>query len=268
MPVTIGLIAAGTQAAASGISALGSNRRRKDREAELDRYAQQSPLYQGSKPIGEYYQQALNRYNENPFTTPYYLENLKQSERAATQALGALQTRGAAIGGVSRINAILADAKNRGVAGAMQNKNVQFGQLGSATQMKNADLMQQFDINKMTPYNRNLSLKQMKAQAANQEYAQDVSNTMGALSNAAMIGMYAGKKTPTTDVPTTAAAAAPAINSGFPATPDYGFTSVFGKSYGNLQNPATGFKSIFGKSYGPQPKATRFKSIFGKSYGG
>lgn len=51
--------------------------------------------------------------------------------------------------------------------------------------------MQQFQINKMDPYQRQLQLKQLKSQAANQEYAQDVSNTIGSLSNAAAIGMSA-----------------------------------------------------------------------------
>jgi hypothetical protein len=70
-------------------------------------------------------------------------------------------------------------------------KNARLGQLGGATQMKNADLMQQFDINKMTPYNRILALKQLKSQAANEEYARDVNNTMSALGNAASIGTSA-----------------------------------------------------------------------------
>jgi hypothetical protein len=53
--------------------------------------------------------------------------------------------------------------------------------------------MQQFDINKMTPYNRQFGLKQMKSAAANQEYSQDVSNTYNASGNMASIGMMAGK---------------------------------------------------------------------------
>lgn len=265
MPVTIGLIAAGTQAATSGLSALGSNRRRKEREAELDRYAQQSPLYQGSKPISEYYQQALNRANENAYQSQQYQQGAKEARRATAQALGAMQGR-RVLGDISTLAEREKSGLERLGSLAESQRNARFGQLGAATQMKNADLMQQFDINKMTPYNRNLSLRQMKAQAANQEYAQDVSNTMGALSNAAMIGMYADKKTPETKNDKVVNASKSV--SEFPANPDYGFTSVFGKSYGNLQKPATGFKSIFGKSYGPQPKATGFKSIFGKSYGG
>ena len=49
--LAIAAVAAGTGAAAGGISAIGSNKRRKARERELDEYAKQSPLYTGSKPI-------------------------------------------------------------------------------------------------------------------------------------------------------------------------------------------------------------------------
>jgi hypothetical protein len=72
--------------------------------------------------------------------------------------------------------------------------------------------MQQFDINKMTPYNRQLGLKQMKAQAANQEYAQNVQNTFSSLGNLASVGMMAGNPSP-----------APAA--GIPLTNQAGFDS-------------------------------------------
>ena len=189
----IAAITAGTGALAGGISAIGSNKRRKSRERELDEYAKQSPLYGGSKPISEYYQQALNRYNENPYQSQQYQMGAMQARRATAQGLGALQDRRSAIGGISRLEAGQNAAMQNLGAQAEAQRNARFGQLGSATQMKNADLMQQFDINKMTPYNRQLGLKQMKAQAANQQYAQDVQNTFGSLSNLASVGIMAGQ---------------------------------------------------------------------------
>lgn len=186
---TIGLIAAGTGAAVSGGMAIGSNQRRKRRERELDEYAKQSPLYQGSKPIADYYQQALNRYKENPYQSQQYMAGARNIQRSTAQGISALQDRRSALGGISRLAQGQADAlTNLGVSAEGQRAS-RFGQLGSATQMKNADLMQQFNINQMDPYQRQLQLKQMKAQAANEEYARDVSNTMGSLSNAASIGM-------------------------------------------------------------------------------
>lgn len=188
---TIGLIAAGAGAATAGGMAIGSNQRRKRRERELDEYAKQSPLYGGSKPISEYYQQALNRYNENPYQSQQYQVGARNVQRATAQGIGALQDRRSALGGIARLAQGQADAlTNLGVNAELQ-RNQRFGQLGGATQMKNADLMQQFNINKMDPYQRQLQLKQLKSQAANQEYSQDVSNTMSSLGNAAMIGMSA-----------------------------------------------------------------------------
>ena len=190
---TIGLVAAGTAAAASGAQAIGSNKRRKSREKELDEYAKQSPLYQGSKPISEYYQQALNRFQENPYQSQQYKLGAMNAQRATAQGLGALQDRRSAIGGISRLAASQNDAMQNLGAQAEAQRSSRFGQLAGATQMKNADLMQQFDINKMTPYNRQFGLKQMKSAAANQEYSQDVSNTFNALGNMASAGMMSSQ---------------------------------------------------------------------------
>jgi hypothetical protein len=188
---TIGLITAGVGALASGISAISSNKRRKARERELDEYAKQSPLYAGSKPISEYYQQALNRYNESPYQSQQYQLGAMNARRATAQGIGALQDRRSAIGGISRLAAGQNDAMQNLGAQAEAQRNARFSQLGGATQMKNADLMQQFDINKMTPYNRQFGLKQMKSAAAAQEYAQDKQNTYDALGNMASAGMMA-----------------------------------------------------------------------------
>lgn len=188
---TIGLTAAGAGALAGGISAIGSNQRRKAAERDLDEYAKQSPLYQGSKPISEYYQEAMNRYKESPYQSQQYQLGAMNARRATAQGLGALQDRRSAIGGISRLEAGQNAAMQNLGAQAEAQRNARFGQYGQATQMKNADLLQQFDINKMTPYNRQFGLKQLKSQAAAQEYAQDKQNTYNALSNMASAGMSA-----------------------------------------------------------------------------
>lgn len=241
--LAIGAVAAGTGALAGGISAIGSNQRRKSRERELDEYAKQSPLYGGSKPISEYYQQALNRANENAYQSQQYQMGAMQARRATAQGLGALQDRRSAIGGISRLEASQNAAMQNLGAQAEAQRNARFGQLGAATQMKNADLMQQFDINKMTPYNRQLALKQMKSAAANEEYARDVQNTMSSLSNLASVGAMAGNS---------AGGGNTGINTG--AT-----SSSFGNNYGQYASN-TDFSQ-----YGiPKPKG--FKSAFGKTY--
>jgi len=176
-----------------------ANKAQKRAQENLDKQAANSPLYRPSKEIQDYYQEAKRKYAQNPFTTPAYLEGLKQSERSAVQALGALQTRGAAIGGASRINRILEDAKNRNVANAIQAKNSEFSNLGQAAQMQNRENQQEFDINKMTPYNRQLQLEQMKAQAAGERYNAGMQTLGAGLSNAASYGVasaYANPNTP------------------------------------------------------------------------
>jgi len=190
--LAIGAVAAGTGALAGGISAIGSNQKRKSRERELDQYAQQSPLYKGSKSIDDYYQQAMNRYKENPYQSQQYQLGAMNAQRATAQGLGALQDRRSAIGGISRLALGQNAAMQNLGAQAEAQRNARFGQLGGATQMKTAEDYKKFDINEMTPYNRVLGLKQMKSAAANEEYARDVQNTMSSLSNLASVGMSAG----------------------------------------------------------------------------
>ena len=183
---TVGSLGMGAAQMAKGSKA------RKRAQENLEKQAANSPLYKPSKEVKDYYEEAKRKYTENPFQTPYYLENLKQSQRGAIQSLGALQTRGAAVGGVSRINRMLEDAKNRNVANAMQYKNAEFSNLGQAAQMQNRENQQAFDINKMTPYNRQLQLEQMKAQAAAEQYNAGVQSIGSGLSNLASYGISSG----------------------------------------------------------------------------
>lgn len=158
-----------------------------DYQAKMEKMARQSPLKQESPEIANYYQQALNRYNENAFTSPYYLETMKQANRASANAIGAMQSRGAAIGTIGKINQGLMDASNRGIATSIQNKNAQFSQLGNAAQMRKNERDQMFDINQMTPYNRILQLQQLKTQAANDRYNAGLTTAAQGISNAAQL---------------------------------------------------------------------------------
>lgn len=166
-----------------GISSLFGGNSARDEQRKLERIAARSPQKKASPELGDYYQQATNRYNENPFTTPYYLETVKQADRAAANALGAMQTRGAAIGSIGKINQILADTKGRGIAGAMQNKNAQFSQLGQAAQAKAREESDLFNVNQQAPYERMLQLQQMKSAAANERYNASLGTAMQGLGN-------------------------------------------------------------------------------------
>ena len=189
---TIALVGAGATAAVAGGQAIGSNQRRKSRERELDQFAKNSPLYKGSKSIDDYYQQALNRYSENPYQSQQYQLGAMNAQRATAQGIGALQDRRSAIGGISRLALGQTSAMQNLGAQAEAQRNQRFGQLGGAAQMKTAEDYKKFDINQMTPYNRMLQLKQWKAQAAADQYNAGMQSVASGASNIAMTGISKG----------------------------------------------------------------------------
>lgn len=158
------------QMALGGINSLSARNQANSYESKMEKMARQSPLQTESPELAKYYGESLNRYKQNAFTSPYYLETMKQAERGGANAISQAQTRGAALALIPKINQGILDSKNRGIVGALANKNTEFGQLGSATQMRKAERDQMFDINQMTPYNRVLQLQQLKTQAANDRY--------------------------------------------------------------------------------------------------
>lgn len=185
----LGAILGVGQALFGGISAASAAADARREQRRLEKQAAASPLQKASPELSDYYQQALNRYKENPFTTPYYLETVKQADRAAANALGAMQSRGGALGSVGRINQILSDTKNRGIAGAVQNKNAQFSQFGQAAQAKAAEQNRLFNVNQQAPYERMLQLQQLKTQAANDRYSAGMSTLAQGLGNVAQYGI-------------------------------------------------------------------------------
>ena len=199
-PVTIGLIAAGAQAAGGALQSIFSGR--KNREAQLEQYAKQSPLYTPSKSINDYYQQALNRYAENPYQSQQYQVGQRNIQRATAGALNNLQGWGAATAGASRLAQTQSDALNNLGSSAEAQRSQRLAQLGQAAGAQSAEQYKAFDINQMTPYNRQLQLKQMAAQAANERYNAGLQMVGGALGNAAQIGAMSGAnkgfKTPQT----------------------------------------------------------------------
>ena len=196
-PFTIAAIAGGVQALGGAAQSIFSGRKRKERE--LNEFAKQSPLYQGSKSINEYYQQALNRYNENPYQSQQYQLGAMNAQRATAQGIGALQDRRSAIGGIGRLALGQNAAMQNLGAQAEAQRNQRFGQLGQAAQAKTAEDYKMFDINQMTPYNRQLQLKQMAAQAANDRAnagMQMVGSALGGIAQAGIMAESGGGKSP------------------------------------------------------------------------
>lgn len=189
MALPLGAILGVGQALFGGIGAANAAADARREQRILEKRAATSPLQKESPELAQFYKQAESRYQENPFTTQYYTESVKQADRAAANALGAMQTRGAALGSVGRINQVSADARNRAIAGAVQNKNAQFSQYGQAAQARAAEQNRLFNVNQQAPYERMLQLQQLKAQAANDRYSAGMSTIAQGLGNLAQYGI-------------------------------------------------------------------------------
>jgi len=166
-------IGVGTAVVGVGLGAtqmITSNKQQRRAQEALERQAQNSPLYKPDKSIDAYYQEAMNRYRENPYQSQQYQIGAQNIRRASAQGISALQDRRSAIGGIGRLQASQMGAMQNLGAQAEASKQQRLGQFGQATQLKSADYQRQFDINQMTPYNRQLQLEQLKAQAAGERY--------------------------------------------------------------------------------------------------
>ena len=175
------------QAALGGIQALTSGRGAAEKDFES--FAKKRPLAKSSASLDNYYQQVVNRYNENPYQSQQYQLGAMNAQRATAQGINALQDRRSAIGGIGRLQANQMSAMQNLGAQAEASRQQRLGQFGQATQLKSGDYQRQFDINQMTPYNRKLQLEQMKAQAAGERYNAGMQMVGQGVSN---IGSLAG----------------------------------------------------------------------------
>ena len=157
-------------------------------QKELERQAAGSPIYRGSKPISDYYEEAKNRYNVSPYQSNLYQLQKQNAERTAASALNSLYGRGSALAGAGRIAAVANDALLKAGATAEQERNQRFGQYGTATGMKSGDEMKQFQINQLDPYNRKYQLAMMKAGSAASKGDAGLSNIYGGVGNLSMLG--------------------------------------------------------------------------------
>jgi hypothetical protein len=263
-PFTIAAIAGGAQALGGAAQSIFSGR--KKAENQLNSFAKASPLYQGSRSIDDYYQQALNRYSQNPYQSQQYQVGAKNIQRATAQGLNAIQDRRGGIGAVSRLaEAQMSGLQNLG-AGAEAQSAQRFGQLGQAAQAKTAEDYKKFDINQMTPYNRQLQLKQLAAQAANERNNAGLQMVGSALGGIAQAGMMAGyNKLPTDKVAQVANLPSPSFGTN---TGKFSSLSKLGSTLG--ANAGT-FKSILGNKYslpnlGGLPQVNNYPAIEGQSF--
>lgn len=162
------------------------------RRAELEAKAQNSPIYKPSKSIQSYYQEAKNRYQESPYQSQQYQVGAKNIRQAMASGVSGLQDRRSAIGGINRLAGAEANAMQNLAASADAQRAQRFGQLGQASQAMGGEERMEFDINKQTPYNRNLQLAQWRAQTAAEQEQAGLSTIGNALSNLGTFAAYQG----------------------------------------------------------------------------
>lgn len=178
LPAGIGLVGGIAQSIIGGI---------KQHKAVKALEKLQTPVYTPNKAIGDYYQQALNRYNVNPYQSNEYQYAQKQAQRALGTGIGALQDRGNALQGVAALVNATDNNMNRAAVNAQGQQNAAFGQLGNATNMKAGDDFKAFHYNVEAPYQKKYNLLSMKAGAGGQMLNAGLQNAFGGLSNASMV---------------------------------------------------------------------------------
>lgn len=185
MPVTIGL---GTAAIGGIQSIIGGIKGRKARR-ELENL--QTPQYEKSRSITDYYNQALNRYQQSPTQSNLYKMQAQNIQRGTAQGISALQDRRSALAGIPALVQGQNDAYLKAAAAAEQDQNQKFAQLGSATQAMAGEERQAFNINKMLPFQRKSDILGQKAAGYTQLMNSGLQNIYGGLTGAMMFGSQA-----------------------------------------------------------------------------
>jgi len=194
MPVIIG----GATAAIGGIQSIigGSKARKARRELE----GLQTPQYEKSRSITDYYNQALGRYQQSPYQSNLYKMQAQNIARGTAQGIAGLQDRRSALAGIPALVQGQNDAYLKAAAAAEQQQSQNFAQLGSASQAMAGEERQAFNINKMLPYQRKADLLGQKAAGYTQLMNAGLQNVYGGLTGATMGATYGsklfGNKTP------------------------------------------------------------------------
>lgn len=159
-------------------SILGGNKAKK---AQKKLEGLQTPEYGGSSSIMDYYNKALQRVNQNPYQSQQAQYASQMADRSQAAGINALQGRGSAVGGISRLSALRNNAALQAGAQAEGQQMQNMGMLGDAAGMKTQDELRQFQQNKIAPYEKQYNLLSMKAGAGNEMMNSGLSNIFGGL---------------------------------------------------------------------------------------
>lgn len=144
----------------------------------------QTPVYEPSQSISDYYDKALARYNTNPYNTTLYNQQTRNIGRNQAGAINALQDRRGGVSSIAKILQAGNDASLNAAAAAEQQQGANLSQLGNAANALTSDKRFEFNINKMLPYEKQLQLLGAKASGGNQIMNAGLSNIFGGLQSA------------------------------------------------------------------------------------
>lgn len=176
----IPLVAAGVGLAQSVIGGIKAKKAREQMEA------MQPPKAAQDQSVSRYYNEALRRYGTAPTSTFAYKNAMQNVGRNQNFALNALRDRRGLIGGVSSIVGRSNDAALNAASIAEREQANRFAALGGATSRKSADDRYLFGQNQLAPYQKDLTLTGMKAQANAQTMNTGISNIYSGLMNYGM----------------------------------------------------------------------------------
>jgi hypothetical protein len=170
------------------------------RRAEKELEKLQTPVYQQSQGINDYYTKALNRYSADPTKSSLYQTQMQNIQRGGAAGMQALGDRRGAASGVANIVQAQNDAALQATAAAEQQQAQALGQLGQAAQLKAGEEKMAFQYNQVAPYEKKAALLGAKAAGGNQMMNAGLSNVFGAANTFGqmkfddyLMGKYYGK---------------------------------------------------------------------------
>lgn len=166
------------------IGGIGAHKTQKKLEAL------QTPVYQPNRGINDYYQDALSRYNANPYDTQAYGVAKNNAMAGTAAGLNALQGRRSALAGVGKLVGIQDQALGKAAVAAEGQRNQEFNQLGRATGMKASDDQKAFQYNELAPYDKKMQLLGAKASGYNKMLSSGIQNMFGAVGNLGKIKSF------------------------------------------------------------------------------
>jgi hypothetical protein len=148
-----------------------------------------TPVYAPNQAISQYYQQALQRYQQSPYQSNFYEQAQKAALGNQATAIGATMDRHSA----GNIGAIVQGTDNqlqKAGVGAEGLQRQAFGQLGQAANMEAGDARTAFQYNQLAPYEKAFGIDQAKAVAGSQMENAGFSNISGGIGSYSELVQY------------------------------------------------------------------------------